>query len=402
MKKKINILIPIFVILVLIYAIRSLVGSHVQVETLCQGSMEDMVSTKGIVVKYETVLTPPAEGMFEPLAQEGERVASGQEIAAIYTGTVDTGLRSRLEQVKKKIAQLEGNQTNLLSFTGDMSRLEQKIAEQTALAIESAQSGDMAAVSETQFVIEALCDKKAQVAGGGGTAGSLLDSLKAQKADLENQIGAAQHKMVAPTSGAFTSTVDGYEDILTPDNMTELMPQKVEELLAQDRGQEEKKDAASCKIIKNFSYFIVLNLPADRVGSMQVGDRTSLRFYDLSGDMVTGMVRSISKEQDGMKTVVLGCDRHIESLLKRRFVNLEFVKHRYSGYRLSVKSLRTKDDVTGVYVRRDDMMKFIPVTILYNTQDIAIVDSADDMNPLRLYDEVIMHADSYEEGKLLR
>ncbi len=401
MKKKINILIPIFIILVLIYAIRSLLSSHVQVESLRQGSMEDMISTKGIVVKYETVLKPPAEGMFEPLAQEGERVASGQEVAAIYTGSVDSELRSRLEQVKKKIAQLEGNQTNLLSFTGDISRLEQKIAEQTAKVIESSQSGDMAAVSETQFIIEALCEKKAQIEGG-GTAGSMLEELKAQKADLENQIGAAQHKMIAPIAGAFTSTVDGYEEILTPDSMTALMPQKVEEFLAQDRGQEEKKDAAACKIIKNFNYFVVLNLPADRVNSLQVGDRTSLRFYDLSGDMVSGSVYSISQEQDGMKTVILSCDRHIDSLLKRRFVNLEFVKHRYSGYRLSVKSLRTKDDVTGVYVRRDDMMKFIPVTILYNTQDIAIVDSADAMNPLRLYDEVIVHADSYEEGKLLR
>ena len=103
-----------------------------------------------------------------------------------------------------------------------------------------------------------------------------------------------------------------------------------------------------------------------------------------------------------MQTVIVECTRHIDSLLRRRFVNLEFVKHRYSGYRLSVKSLRTKDDVTGVYVRRDDMMKFVPVNILYNTQDIAIVDSADTMNPLRLYDEVIVKADSYEEGKLLR
>ncbi len=402
MKKKINILIPIFVVLVLIYAIRSLFSTHIQVESLRQGSMEDMISTKGIVVKYETVLKPPAEGMFEPLAQEGERVASGQEVAAIYTGSVDSELRSRLEQVKKKIAQLEGNQTNLLSFSGDISRLEQKISEQTALVIEYAQAGNMAAVSETQFIIEALCEKKAQIENGGGVENSMLDVLKAQKTDLENQIGAAQHKMIAPTAGAFTSTVDGYEEILTPENMSALMPQKVDELLAQDRGQEEKKDAATCKIIKNFNYYVVLNLPSDRVGSLQAGDRASLRFYDLSGDMVSGTVYSVSKEQDGIKTVILECDRHIDSLLKRRFVNIEFVKHRYSGYRLNVKCLRTKDDITGVYVRRDNMMKFIPVTILYNTQDIAIVDSADEMNPLRLYDEVIVRADSYEEGKLLR
>lgn len=401
MKNKINILIPIFVVLVLIYVIRSAVGTHVQVETLRQGNMEDMVSTKGIVVKYETVLKPTAEGVFEPLAQEGERVSLGQEVAALYSGDVDTELRSRLEQVKKKIAQLEANQANLLSFTGDVSRLEQKIAEQTAAVIESSQSGDMGAVSEQQFIIEALCEKKAQIAGGGASGGT-LEELRAQKAELENQIGAAHHWMVAPVAGEFTSTVDGYEELITPDNMTALTPSAVDELLAQDRGQEEKKDAAACKIIKNFRYFIVLNLPADRVGSLRAGDKTNLRFYDLSGDLVSGTVFFVSDEQEGMQTVILESTRHIESLLKRRFVNLEFIKKRYAGYRLSVKSLRTKDGVTGVYVRRDEMMKFIPVTILYNTQDIAIVDSADTNNPLRLYDEVIVRASSYEEGKLLR
>lgn len=401
MKNKINILIPIFVILVLIYAVRSLVGTRVQVETLRQGSMEDMVSTKGIVVKYETVLKPTAEGMFEPLAQEGERVSLGQEVAAIYSGDVDTDLRSRLEQVKKKIAQLESNQTNLLSFSGDISRLEQKIAEQTALVIENSQAGNLAAVNETQFIIEALCQKKAQIAGD-TTTGGTLEELKSQKADLENQIGAAHNRMVAPISGEFTSTVDGYEELITPDNMTGLTPAQVEEFLAQDRGQEAKEDAAACKIMRNFRYFIVLTLPADRVGSLRAGDRANLRFYDLSGDLVSGTVFFVSGENEGAHTVILECNRHVESLLKRRFVNLEFIKKRFSGYRLSVKSLRTKDDVTGVYVRRDEMMKFVPVNILYNTQDIAIVDSADANNPLRLYDEVVVSASSYEEGTLLR
>ena len=88
--------------------------------------------------------------------------------------------------------------------------------------------------------------------------------------------------------------------------------------------------------------------------------------------------------------------------MRRRFLNLEFVRDQYSGYRVSVKALRTKDGVTGVYVRREDMLRFIPVTILYNTHDAAIVDSADKERPLRLYDEVVVRADSYEEGKLLR
>ncbi len=401
MKKKINILIPIFIILVLIYVIRSVLGPHIQTETLRQSTMEDVVNTKGIVVKYESVLTPAAEGIFEPLAQEGARVSVGQAVAAVYSGTVDADVRSRLEQVKKKIDQLEANQTNLLSFTGDVSRLEQKIAEQMDAVVEKSRAGDMAAVSELQFIIEALCEKKAQLAGG-GAGGDILEELKVQKTELENRIGAAQHRMTAPIAGEFTSTIDGYEAIITPYNMTDLTPSAVNGFLEKDRGQEEKKEAAACKIVNNFRYFVVLNLPAERVTTLREGERVSLRLYDLSADPVSASVFSISAEEEGTKTVILDCNRYIESLLRRRFVNLEFIKKRYDGYRISVRSLRTRGDATGVYVSRDNMMKFIPVEILYNTQDTAIVKSADSQNPLRLYDEVIVQADSYEEGKLLR
>ncbi|MBQ9914650.1 MAG: hypothetical protein IJO50_00755, partial [Clostridia bacterium] len=80
MKRKSNILILIFVFLVIIYAARSLFGTHVRVETLHRGSMEDMVNTKGVLVKYESVLGSDFPGVFEPLVQEGVRVAVGQEL----------------------------------------------------------------------------------------------------------------------------------------------------------------------------------------------------------------------------------------------------------------------------------------------------------------------------------
>ncbi len=401
MKNKSNVLIPIFIILVLIYTIRSVAGNHIRVETLHRGNMEDAINTKGIVIKYETLLHSETEGNFEPLVQDGSRVSVGQHVAAVYSGTVDTDLRNRLEQVKKKLEQIEGNQTNLLSFTGDVSRLEQKIKEQTAEMIEKSRDGDMAAVSEIQFIIESLSEKKSQVSGGEVPEG-IYDSLLAQKHELESQIGAAHHQIASPAAGVFTTTIDGLESVLTPYNMMDLTPSVVNGLLQQESSQEPKTDASACKIVNNFRYFVALNLPAERINTLRIDDSVSLRLYDLSKDLLKASVLYISPEEEGSRTVILACDRYLASLMKCRFVNLEFVRNRYEGYRTSVKCLRSKDDVTGVYVRRDDVLKFIPVTILYNTQDIAIIDSADSNTPLRLYDEVVVRADSYEEGKLLR
>ncbi len=401
MKHKSNILIYIFVFLVIIYAARSLFGTHIQVETLRRGSMEDNVKAKGILVKYETILGADFPGVFDPLVQEGARVGVGQELAAVYSGSIDPALRTRLEQVKKKIAQIEENQATLYAFSGDASRLEQAISEQTSALVEQSQNGNLAAVSEIRLNIEALTEKKAQLAGG-SSADSTLNELKAQKTDLENQIGAAHHRIFANTSGVFSTTIDGFETLLTPYNMTELTPTKMDELLEKEHDQETKSDTASCKIIKNFRYFVTLSLPVDKMNGLRQGSSVNLRLFDLSNDLIPGKIGFISPEEDGRNTLIVECDQFVDSLLKRRFLNLDFVKNRYEGYRISVKCLRTKDDVTGVYVRRDDVLRFIPVTILYNSQDIAIIDSADSAKPLKLYDEVVVHADSYEEGKLLR
>ncbi len=399
MKHKMNILIPVFILLVLVYAVRAFAGTRIQAETLRRGSMEDMVSAKGVVIKYETV-TAAEGGTVEALVQEGARVGAGQEIAAVYTGSVDPQLRTRLDQVNNKIVQVEKNQSGLFSFSGDVTRLEQTITEKTAELIAYSRAKNLTAASETQLVLEALCAKKAQIAGNASTG--VLEELRAQKTQLENQIGTAQRRLYAASSGVFSASVDGLEEVVTPYSMTELTPSALDGLLERDKGQDSTGDRSACKIIQNFRYFIAVNLPTDRLTGVQIDDSVNLRFYDLSGDLQPASVMYISPEEDGRKTVILAMTRYVDSLLKRRFVNLDFVKHRYEGYRVSVRALRTKNDVTGVYVRRDDVPKFIPITVLYNTQDVAIIQSVNEETPLRLYDEVIVNAGQIEEGKLLR
>ncbi len=401
MKHKINILIPIFALLVLVYVVRSLVGPHVQAESLQYGRMEDVLNVKGVMIKYESVLSSETAGTLEVSVQEGTRVGAGQQIATVYTGSVDAELRHQLDQVNNKIAQAEKNQADLYDFSGDVSRLEQNITAQTAALIQKSQVGDMAAVNNIQFVLKALCEKKLQITSG-NKGNSLLQELKTQKAELEAQIDGARRRITAPCAGVFSSAVDGFESIVTPYNMTELTPSAVDALLEQDQGKTTNNETTACKIIKNFRFFIAVNIPTDKMTGLRSGTNVNLRFYDLSGDLVKAKIFYVSSEEEGYQTVVLESDRYLESLLKRRFVNLEFIKNQHSGYRVSVKALRTKDDVTGVYVRRDDVLKFIPVDILYNSQDVAIVDSASQELPLRLYDEVVVSASSYEEGKLLR
>ena len=89
-------------------------------------------------------------------------------------------------------------------------------------------------------------------------------------------------------------------------------------------------------------------------------------------------------------------------MILKRIANVEVIKSKYSGFKLSVNAIKTLNDENGVYAVREGSMRFIPTEIIYNTEDTVIVKSKDSENPLKLYDEIVIKADSYEEGKTVR
>ena len=204
----------------------------------------------------------------------------------------------------------------------------------------------------------------------------------------------------------FSATVDGLEKLITPYNMEELVPSGLEELIAYDKKMvKERKstdEVQACKVIDNFRYFVAVNMPASQLAGVKKGDELTLRFNELSTNPINATVFSVSAEENGQNTVVLEGTRYLDSLLEKRTVNVDVIKKQYKGYRVGVKSIRTVDGVVGVFVKRDSIMRFIPANILYNTQEFAIIESADKEKPLKLYDEVIVNASSFEDGKLMK
>ncbi len=406
MKNKWNILILLFIALVVAYALRGVFGERVELEVLREGSMEDMASCTGVVVKYETVYDLPSGVSVETKAVDGQRVANGETIAAVYASQVDPAVKAKLDRVNKKIAASESNQTISATFSGDATKLESDISDEVASLISYSYKRDMEKAGAARETIAALADRKAVVSGQKSASANTLDELKSTKQQLEAQIGAAQSTINAAGAGVFSATVDGLEKLITPYNMEELVPSSLEELIAYDKKTvKERKstdEAQACKVIDNFRYFVAVNMPASQLAGVKKGDELTLRFNELSTNPITATVFSISAEENGQNTVVLEGTRYLDSLLEKRTVNVDVIKRQYKGYRVGVKSIRTVDGVVGVFVKRDSIMRFIPANILYNTQEFAIVESADKEKPLKLYDEVIVNASSFEDGKLMK
>ena len=74
----------------------------------------------------------------------------------------------------------------------------------------------------------------------------------------------------------------------------------------------------------------------------------------------------------------------------------------YSGLKLSKKDLRVVDGVTGVYTVSGMRLKFVPVNVLYSTEDFIICEQqVSEKTVLRLYDEVVTKGKGLYDGKVI-
>ena len=127
-----------------------------------------------------------------------------------------------------------------------------------------------------------------------------------------------------------------------------------------------------------------------------------IRFTDFSKNDISAVVKHISeKDEKGLRCVVCECNTYVGGLMEKRVVNVDFIKKSMSGYKVKIEYLHTVDNAVGIFVKRGAVMRFIPVNIIYNNEDEAIVSAAETNRPIRSYDELVTAAPSYADGKAI-
>ena len=402
MKSKWNIFIWIFVCLVLVNVVRGFFSEMVVTESVRQGSMEEAFASKGIVVKYETLYSSGVRGTAEAHIAEGERVKKGENLVDVFSGDVDQTLISKLARINERIAVINENRLGNETFTNDAAKIESELSESIGKVIEAGYNNNIGEVAKLKHRIAVLSDRKAVVSGTKDSASNTLEQLESEKQGLEAQINAVRHSIYSASSGVFSHYLDGFEEVITPYNMHEFSPDEIDALIAEATSEKKKESDYICKVADNFRYFIAVPVDAEFASAMNVGKRVTLRFPELSGSSFSALVQAISPETEDRVVAIFETSRYVDSLILKRTANVEIIREKYSGFKVSVESIKTLNDVNGVYAVREGTMHFVPVEILYNTQEMAIVSSKESENPLKLYDEIVLKADSYEEGKTVR
>lgn len=398
-----KIVIPIFFVAIVVYLIFSAwAGMRNPYPTvICYtDTLEEGVDASGWVVRSEepVAATP---GLVQIKRNEGEKVGVHQPIAVIYQD-------EQYMEHQQEILRLNEALTEQQYATGASSLSGTALDEQVLSALKalktSASSGNYSDLDSQAKNYRKLVLRREYLYSGDTAA-----ELAAASATLNEQLKALEgyqtgtNSINADQSGVFSTHLDGYETLLTPESLKVLAPEDAQGF---DALKASDVEGDLGKVITSSTWYYAVTVPEDAAGKFSVGSSLKVRFDALS-DQVPMQVQSVSQAQNGIVAVVLSSSKNLSDTMSLRRESGRVIFRSSTGIRVPKAALRVdKEDEIGVFTVSAYAAKFKAVTILAEGEDYYLLEanpsSSEDKRILRTGDEVILASADLYDGKVVR
>ena len=365
-------LIFILLLIIIVYSIClviKLIQNPTDTFTIEQGKIYQEEQATGYIIRNETVVKGSnyKNGM-EQIKTESEKVAKGDSIFRYYTNSEES-LIEKIANLDEKINEVLLKEDAL--FTSDIKVLDKQIETQ----INSLQKiNNLQVISETKKEIANNITKKAKIVGDLSPSGSYLKKLIDERSKYENQLNKGSEYLNAPISGIVSYKVDGYEEILKPNDFSTITKEFLEGLNIKT-GQIIADSNESGKIIDNFKCYIACILSSEQAKSAEVGDKVKIRLPNSTE--ITTNIEYISQGEDTV--IILKTETAVEELTSCRKMSFDIIWWSDSGKKVANEAIsyEQKGDKQIAYVirTRAGYQDKVLVKILRQNDKYAIVDN---------------------------
>lgn len=375
----------------------------------------DSAEAYGVLVREEQVL-PAQAGIPEVVCSEGEKVAVGQLIARVYRDSQAQSDYAYLEQLDQEIALL---QSVVSEGTGveSAARLDEDIIQSMVELRSSAAWNDYSELESQIQDMKGSVLKRGYTYGDGLTTSDLsirIQQLKEERGAQSQRFAGAANRVTAKQPGIYSSLVDGYESIFTPESILTLTPSVLDQWMQQGGNGQSGSDFG--KLITSNRWYFVSNLDAGSAQRLREGGRIAVHF---SGDFTQDVmmkVEQISAAEGDRATVILSSDRYLSRTTLLRQQTAQLVFESYEGLRVPKQALHMEttwitDEETGEEVKKSRLgvyalvggrAEFKEVEVVLEGSDYYVLRAAGTgSRAFRAGDEVIIRAVGLQDGQLL-
>lgn len=372
------------------------------------------MEASGVLVRDEIILPDAGGGYVDQILAEGEKASAGQAAALLYTDPAALTTRQAIRTLTAEIEQLQYALDDQAQ-TGDASRLDGQVLSSITTLRAMAAQGDLSSLEDYALNLRAMVFKRDFAYGDGSAAGQLsqlIQSKQEELAQLNASLNQVARVVYTPAAGVFSGTVDGWEGLITPDQLDGLTAQSLSALLAQTPAP---VDRPVGKLITSSTWYFAALLPGADTG-LQSGKTYSLTF---SGDyygQIPMKLERVSLEED-QTLAIFSCRTHLSDTTLLRAQTVDVVIHHLEGIRIPRKALRVEtveeeqeDGSTRavnrykVYIVERSQSWGREVEILYTDENFYLVRPVDPSaaKRLRAGDEVILNTSDIYDGKVVR
>jgi hypothetical protein len=261
-------------------------------------SASDSRSMEGVIIRDEPVTSYEGTGRVSFVANEGDMVKAGDEVAYIYASGYSEKEMLKLEDVRQNIR--EYHQEILSNIVDqELQRLDNNVtsrAVELKTLINHKSSGSLIRlVDQLEDAMLARQDYLSQ----NRREDPKLNQLYEEERSRENNISSWQTVQTASGDGMVSFYLDGCESFLSIDNLHSLTPEDIRAIL---NGATPKKDDASRLLqpvfrLVNTDKWYVMVLCGDPAWTPVTGQEFSFQFSGYEDLIYSGIVTKIQKTE---------------------------------------------------------------------------------------------------------
>ena len=359
---------------------------------------EDVIAADGVVIRSDQLVYAEAGGSVEFLAEEGAKVANGQQIASFFDDQGQLSLYRQSQALEQQIESVQYAFSHMADGS-DSVKLDSLIKMNLLSMGDKLDRGALSQAEEYAAKLDAMIVQRGAAQNGQTDYASILADLESQKAAVDAQIrgGAAA---LAPTGGYFIGSVDGLEQTLTPQNLETLSARQIRQAMDQPAAQ---PAGAIGKVTDEYQWYFAALVDEEQAGRLRKLDRAVLRFHQLLAEDVVCQVESVRQDEEGQWIALFRSDYMNVALLRARDQQADIVLQTYSGLKVPKEALRQNDQGQwGAYCLEGARVVFKPVSWTFQTETYYVAEPDAEKGGLTLYDKMVVRAKNIENIKVVR
>ena len=324
-----------------------------------------------VIVREETVAASESTAHIEYVAAEGTLVNAGDTVAYVYSAGYSESLLQKLEETRSKIQ--DYHKTVILNNIKDdnLSRYDtivNMMAAQFKLLVNHDSYGSLLTAARQ---LETAMVNRQEYLRQNKREDVKLSKLYDEETTRLNNIQSWRKVENASQSGVISFYTDGYESVLSAENIASLSAADINTVLAGERlTTPSAKETAVYRIVNQDCWYVALVTDA-KTWNPVVGQPYTLQMEGFEDLSFTAFVTSVQKES-GSILAVFQINDPIGPLIYQRTGRAKLTAT-ISGLSVSSKALSEENGQIGVWLIDVGGETFIPVEVLSSDGSNALI-----------------------------